>query len=148
MAGSGRSVSEMDLPGMFVVCFPLRITKTDTVFTCQRQLLMSGEHAWIWADPDFSPLKGKTLFLRTSHSDNSAEQQQQKLYSEVLGSQQINEVLDGYNISGEVAVGIRAETAHELSWSMLFDSGYYDPQMIRNLSAEWIRQLKECIGEI
>ena len=148
MAGSGRSVSEMDLPGMFVVCFPLRITKTDTVFTCQRQLLMSGEHAWIWADPDFSPLKGKTLFLRTSHSDNSAEQQQQKLYSEVLGSQQINEVLDGYNISGEVAVGIRAETAHELSWSMLFDSGYYDPQMIRNLSAEWIRQIKECIGEI
>ena len=148
MTGSGRSASEVDVPGMFVVAFPLRLTKADTVFTCQMQILSSGEHAWVWADPAFSLFGGgkKALFLRTAHSDNCAEQQQRDLYLELFGSKQMNEALGGFPVSREMSVGIRAETDHGLSWSMLFDSGCYDPQLIRNLSAEWIRQLKTCVG--
>ena len=148
MTGSGRRASEMELPGMFVVAFPLRLTKADTVPTCQMQLLSSGEHAWVFADPtfSFSVGRGKALFLRTAHSDNRAEQQQRDLYLKLFGPKQMNEVAGGYPVSSDVSVGIRAETDHELSWSMLFDSGCYDPQLIRNLSAEWIRQLKACIG--
>ncbi len=149
VAGSGRSASEMDLPGMFVVLFPLRLTKEDTVLTCQNQILRSGEHVWVWADPAFCSKVsvGKTLFLRTAHGDNTAEEQQIRLYTELFDSQSMGETLNGYRISGGDAVGIRAETDHELSWNIVFDSGCHDPAMIRKLSAEWIRQIKECIGE-
>ena len=147
VAGNGRSTSEMKLPGMFVVFFPLRITKEDTVFTCQRQLLSSGEHAWVWADPEYSPLGGSTLYLRSTHSSSSAEEEQMRLFMDVLGPKQMREVLDGYFAFGTDEIGIYAETMNQLSWSFMFDSGMYDPDLIRSLSAEWIRQIKICIGE-
>ena len=149
VAGSGRNASEMELPGMFVVLFPLRLTKEDTVFTCQNQLLKSGEHLWVWADPAVSARVsvGRTPVLRTAHGDNAAEEQQLRLYSELFASRQLGEALGGYRVSGGAAVGVRAETDRELSWNIMFDSGCHDPAVIRRLSAEWIRQIKECIGE-
>ena len=49
-AGSGRDALEMNIPGMFVLFFPVRVTRNDTVMSLQEQILSSSEHAWVWED--------------------------------------------------------------------------------------------------
>ena len=146
VAGNGRSASEMDIPGMFVLFFPLRLTKEDTIFTCQNQLLTSSDHAWVWADPAYSVMEGSPLRLRSTHSSDLAEEGQMHLFTEILEPKQVREIMDGTFVSDRDTVMIYAETANQLSWSLLFDSGIYDAEIIRSLSAEWIRQLRTCIG--
>lgn len=146
VAGNGRNTSEMDIPGMFVLFFPLRLTKEDTIFTCQNQLLTSSDHAWVWADPAYSVMEGTPLCLRSTHSSDLAEEGQMHLFTEILEPKQVKEIMDGTFVSDRDTVMIYAETADQLSWSLLFDSGAYDEGTIRSLSAEWIRQLKTCIG--
>jgi hypothetical protein len=145
VAGSGRSPSEIELPGMFVLFFPLCLTEEDTVLTCQEQLLGSAEHAWVWADPAYSDLGGAPVYLRSAHGSDAAEAEQIHLFMDIFGAEAAKDFLEGYAFSDGDSIGIYAETADQISWNIMFDPSVYDTGMLRSLSAEWIRQLKACV---
>ena len=145
VAGSGRSPSEIDLPGMFVLFFPLRLTQEDTILSCQKQLLGSAEHSWVWADPAYSDLGGAPVYLRSTHGSDAAEAEQIHLFMNIFGAEAAKDFLEGYAFSGGDGLGIYTETSDQISWDIMFDPSVYDPGRIRNLSAEWIRQLKLCV---
>ena len=147
VAGTGRELALMHVPGMFVVAFPLRLTAQDTLASCQEQLLHSSEKAWVFADPDFPGPEGNALFLSVQnyYTGEQEEKRQSRFYMEIFDSQQAADILKHYPISYGGAVGILAETEPFLNWGILFDSGRYESSLIRKLSAEWIRQMKACI---
>lgn len=145
VAGSGRSPSEIELPGMFVLFFPLCLTEEDTILSCQKQLLGSAEHAWVWADPAYLNLDGAPVYLRSTHGSDAAEAEQIHLFMDIFGAEAAKDFLKGYAFSGGDSLGIYAETSDQISWNIMFDPSVYDPGRIRSLSAEWIRQLKICV---
>ncbi len=59
--GTGRNASEMQLPGMFTVSFPVYLKKEDSLEDLQRQLIRSERHAWIFGLPDVPLPSGEEL---------------------------------------------------------------------------------------
>lgn len=95
---------------------------------------------------EYSSMEGSPLFLRAAHSSALAEEGQLRLFLDVLEPKQVREILGGYYDSDRDNIGIFVETIRQLAWTMVFDSGTYEAGLIRDLSAEWIRQLKACVG--
>ena len=54
--GSGRTAAEAELPGMFLVEFPVRLRRKESLADCQAQLLASSAHAGLWgiSEPEFT----------------------------------------------------------------------------------------------
>ena len=149
VTGSGRAAYEMHVPGMYVVSFPLRITGKDTLYSCQEQLLCSFKHAWVFADPAYPNPEGNPVLLNVQNFYTGEAEGDGPMisYTEIFGLRQASRLPERYPVSYGNAIGIIAETNPLLGWGILFDTGRYEPSLIRGLSAEWIRQMKGCIRE-
>lgn len=153
--GSGREPEDSQLPGMFVVPFPVRLHSGDSIYDCQEQLLRSAPHAWIWGISDSG--------LPVAMDEGSIGISVQNYYTgldadcrnikpeEFVTPNQARKLWNIYLMHLMKGFGtflmLQVNVDESLSYIGAYPQGQYAPEFMREFSQELINQLRSIVKE-
>ena len=153
--GSGREPEDSQLPGLFVVPFPVRLHSGDSIYDCQEQLLRSAPHAWIWGISDSG--------LPVAMDEGSIGISVQNYYTgldadcrnikpeEFVTPNQGRKLWNTYLMHLMKGFGtflmLQVNVDESLSYIGAYPQGQYAPEFMREFSQELINQLRSIVKE-
>ena len=151
--GSGRTADDLELLGMTAVYFPVRLRSGDSLSDCQAQLLSSVAHTDLWENsvPDFVTSWGKCPFILDIQNFFSVGGKKYgQIYpfdlSENFGqNRNFMRQLFRNNVHEERLFSL-AEVAGRIAWTYVFNEERYEPDFVRELAREVIKQLRKIVG--
>lgn len=150
--GSGRTAEDMELPGMFVVSFPLCLGRSDSIADCRDRLFSAAAGASA-RDASKADLCGETesggvlLNIQNFYADYGNVIRRIELFelSETIG-QNIS-LLEGILATAkETQWYFLVETKGRLDGTSFYDGGIHSAGLTKRLALEFIRQLRCLIG--
>ena len=152
--GNSREEVDSELPGMFIILFPVRLKRSDTLADCQAQLIFSAAHFHIFgiSEPDFIAKLGKNCAIlnvpNIFYDDEKTGQimdfqttseifmQNSKLLKQMLLTQ------------AEKFMWLFGVSTNERLFSMeVYNGNCYDDNFTRKFPQEFIRQLRLILKE-
>ena len=154
--GSGRTAEDAELPGMFYVCFPVRLRRGDSLADCQTQLLSSAAHMSEWeaAEPLFTAGWKKchaTLDIVNFFSDPEGIGRRVEPFELSDTPDQHRTFMEHFLPSNREDLGWRfmIETDDRLGFfcAGAYNANRYEAERMKKLSQDFIRQLRRIITE-
>lgn len=148
--GNGRTAEDAELAGMFVLRFPVRLSRGDSLTDCQAQLLTSAAHFHVWGILEPAMVSGWERCHGVLNVQNIfAEQGKAR---QVLGAAAVSDAYDQARDLEKLVLLSHAERerwflrvsldeALGLSCSTAYNGNRYGTEPMRELTREFLRQL-------
>ena len=149
---SGKTAEDMDLPGMSIFYFPVRLCSGDSLSDCQAQLLSSVAHSGLWSFsvPDFVTSWGICPIVLDIQNFLSADGKNYKktdmtgLADDFYQILSLMQPLFESNAEKERTVLV-AETDERMNWLGFFNENRYDAHFMGHLYREVVRQFRKTV---
>ena len=143
--GTGRSASEMQLPGMFTVSFPVYLKKDDSLEDLQRQLIGSERHAWIFGLPD-APLPSGEELLNLNVQNLPLPKGARAIFPMELddkGTDRKHSLWNHYFAVTDTPLEIQAYPDERFGFMGWCDTERFDAAALETLLREALKELKQ-----
>lgn len=139
--GAGRSPSEMKLPGMFTVSFPVCMKTEDSPEALQRQLVRSEQYAWIFGLPD-APLPFGDALLNLNVQNIPVPEGFRVVPPSELEDGAADTLWSSYLAVTDTPLEIQAYPDERFGFMGWCDTERYDAEALKTLLREALIELK------
>ena len=154
--GSGRTPEDAELPGMFVLRFPVRLNRRDTLKDCQAQLILSAAHFDVWGirEPVFAAgweKNSPVLNVQNIFDDPGAPKQIMSTRTLADNFEQTRELerqaLMTHMEKNRWFLRVSMDERLALSCSVAYNAARYFSDWMKGFQREMIRQLRAAVKE-
>ena len=154
--GNGRTVADAEIPGMFILHFPFRLRRGESLTDCQVQLINSASdfHLFAVSEPDF--IKGFNKCHAVLNVQNIFDyhgKAKQILNAATLSGtfEEVRalekQVLMTHKENFKWFMRVITDENYSLSCSVVYNANRYEPDFMKKIPQEFLRQLHLIIDK-
>ncbi len=146
--GTGRNASEMQLPGMFTVSFPVYLKQEDSLEDLQRQLIRSERYAWVFGLPDVPLPSGEELLNLNVQNIPVPEGYRSLLPNELEDEENpAGSLWNTYFAVTDTPLEIQAYPDERFGFMGWCDTSRYDAAALERLMREALKELRQFLTD-